>query len=162
MVISRYIKFYYLSFFFILLSCDNYETINDSFNSIMITNWDSDEDSLKIDFFKYKKGSNFKIVESKNSDFIIENNKFLKILYLTPKFKNEGEINSDIVLTINDSLKYKFENIQSIRDTTHLSFTLGRRYTIFYKINATVNNQIIKGEDSFIVLDSKSSLKIKK
>lgn len=104
MVISRYIKFYYISFFFILLSCDNYETINDSFSSVMITNWDSDEDSLKINFFKYKKGSNFKIVESKNSDFIIENNKSLKILYLTPKFKNEGEINSDIVLTINDSL----------------------------------------------------------
>ncbi|MCX8523667.1 hypothetical protein OF897_06995 [Chryseobacterium formosus] len=128
----------------------------------MIKNWNSDKDSLKVDFYKYKKGSNLEIVESKNSEFIIENNKSLKILYLTPKFKNEGEINSDIVLTINDSLKYQFKKIQTIRDTTHLTFTLGRRYTIFYKINATVNDQIIKGEDSFIVLDSKSSLKIKK
>ena len=159
------LKYHNLSWFFVLflmISCDNYETINESFDTIIITNWNNKKSDLKVELIKYKIGSNFSLLESKNTDFQIENNKDTKTLYLTPKFKNEGVINSDILLKIEDSLVYKFENIKFTRDTTHLTFTMGKRYTIFYKINAKVNDEIMNSDNSFIVLDSKSAIKVKK
>lgn len=158
----KYISFLLLSFILCSCSFDKYQVNEDSFNTIMITNWTNKKDSLKVELSKYKKGSNFKINESKNSNFKIENNKALKILYLTPNFKNTGAINSDMTLIINDSILYKFTDVQSVRDTTHKSFGISKHYTIFYKTFAKVNSARIEDKGPFIVLDSKLAIKIKK
>jgi hypothetical protein len=55
-------------------------------------------------------------------------------LILSPFINYKGKINYDIRLIIDDSIEYKITDIESKRDTTHRTFTLGRKYYIDNKI----------------------------
>lgn len=134
------------------LSCDKYYNSQESFDRILLKK-NTDIYIKKVELFKYKKNTSFNILESRGLEFEIFNDTINNELYLNPKFDNQGVINSDLLLLINDSLEIRISDIKTIRDTVVKSFTLSKRFYIENKIYSfKLNHQTIINDDYSISL----------
>ncbi|MCV9930832.1 hypothetical protein OIU80_00925 [Flavobacterium sp. LS1R47] len=153
--------------FIILLftSCDEYYNENYSFNTILVREWNSPICPEKIVLEKYTKNSNFIDLTGKDPDFNIICDSINKQIILSPYFPYINKINYDIRLIINDSLEYKITDIKSKLDTTHYTFTLGRKYYINNRIYSMMINghkSDNKHADTNIIIPSEQGHALKK
>jgi hypothetical protein len=154
MAISKCIRYWFILTTVLFSSCDSYETSNRAFEEIILKNNSQQITIKKAELLKYKKGTNFKIVESKSSDFDITKSTVNDDVYLTAKFDNDGKISSDLVLFINDTMEFKISEINTVRDTLKRSFTMSRQYYISNKIKSfKVNGKNVDNDDRSIVLN---------
>jgi hypothetical protein len=133
-----------ISFFYLFTSCNEYYKNDYSFDGIYLREWKSSICPKKIVFEKYVKNSNLEKLIQKDSSFNIEgcdriNSKFNQRIFTTSVLYS-GQINYDIRLNIDDSLEYEITDIKSKLDTTHFTFTLGRKYYIDNRIYSMIIN----------------------
>lgn len=132
----------------VMISCTSYKATNTAFESIVISGTGKPFVIKKAEMLKYKKGTNYKTLEFKSSDFEIVQSKINKETYLTPMFDNEGAVTSDIKLIVNDSVEFKISDIVTVRDTMVRTFTLSKRYYISNIIKSfKLNSEHVDNDD---------------
>lgn len=146
-------------FFIIILGCDNdrYTYSNESFQNIIISNWESNKKPYKIVLEKYKLNTNFnqKIDEVTNFETIIDTS--LNEIFISPLKKKMGKVDTDLKLTINDTLIYEISNIKSSKDTVFRKFGISRTFHVYNAIDTlNINGKImIKKNTGHIYLSTK-------
>lgn len=137
-----------LTVILIMISCTSYEATDTAFESIVISGTGKPFVINKAEMLKYKKGTNYKTLEFKSSDFEIVQSEINKETYLTPNFDNEGVVTSDIKLIVNDSVEFKLSDIVIVRDTMVRTFTLSKRYYISNMIKSfRLNGEHVNNDD---------------
>ena len=151
MDISRWHRLLIVLFFLILISCnrDKYMVFNAPFESFSIRNWESKNKPTKVVLEEYKINSNFTHRVDMNSNFEIIFDTLRNRLSLMPLNKKIGKIDTDLKLTINDSLIFEISKIKTSRDTIIRKFGTGRTFHIFNAINAIdVNGNVVSGKNT--------------
>ena len=146
----------------IICSCnfDKYQTSNNSFDSFVLENWESNNKPNKIELEKIKGNNEIK----KESEFEIHLDTSRKVVFLTPRSNLKGIIDFDMILTIDDSISFNIENIKSSVDTTKRRLgVVGANKIIFNSIDTlTVNGNLQVWEGTSDIMLSMEMAKIQK
>ncbi|WP_346881324.1 hypothetical protein [uncultured Algibacter sp.] len=147
------LKCYNLLLFFcvILVSCkrDRYYISNEPFDNISIRNWKSNAEPVKIVLEEFEANSNFNQRINVNSNFKINLDTLRNRLRLTPVSKKEGKIETDLKLTINDTLVFEISNIKTSSDTIKRTFNLGRTFHVYNALDTiNVNGNLVYGKNT--------------
>lgn len=123
---------------FIGCNFDKYEYNTNLFDVIVITDWKKEKSIYDIEL-TFNKEKDTMVLGFQ--DFKLFQDTINQSILIEPIKKQEITHNFSMSLLINDSIKYDFQNIEIVKDTTYRAFTLSRRYYICNKIIANINGK---------------------